>query len=321
MAGCAWVQEFKRVLGLEIQALQGFASRLASQRLKPFLECLRRCRGKVVTLGVGKSGLVARKIAATLSSTGTPALYLNAAECAHGDLGTLSPSDVVWVITNSGKSPEILTLLPFLETLGCQIVAMVGHASSPVSKVAREVIFLGELCEADAASVVPTVSTTLMMAIGDAVAISLMMAKGVSKEDFARWHPGGWLGRHLTAQVKHLCHAPDSCPMVAIETPLKTAIQQMTSYRLGCLVSDLGHQQYGIFTDGDLRRALEHTPFSLDQPLKMWISRRALTIEASSLAHQALRAMELHKITQLVVVDSSGNYAGVIHIHDLLGVS
>lgn len=312
---------FLNAFNTEVQALGNFFEHLPKDQIRNVLELLLSCKGKVVLIGMGKSGLIGKKISATLSSTGTPSVFLNAAECAHGDLGTLTASDVVWCLSNSGRSNEVLTLLPYFESLSIPLIAMTGEKGSPLEKVATHSIFLGNTPEADPDQIVPTCSTTLMLAIGDAIAVALMRAKGISRHQFALWHPGGWLGRRLATRVKHLVHGPKQCPLVPGDTPLREALHEMTRIRLGCLVSEVSKGEFGIFTDGDLRRALEAHEDVLERPLKEFLKVHPVTASLDELAQQALQSMESHKITQLIVLNEEGDYAGVLHIHDLLEIN
>lgn len=312
------VDTFCDVLSRESAALERFRSSIPRDHIIRVLKCLAACRGKIVVIGVGKSGLVGRKISATLSSTGSPSVYLSAADCAHGDMGAICADDVVLLISNSGRTSEILALLPYFEEHAIPIVTLIGESGSPLQEVSPYTLVLDGVPEADGYGIVPSCSTTVMLAIGDALAIALMTYKGVTDQRFAKWHPGGWLGRQLATKVKHLVHGPKLCPLVDADQSLKDVLPLMTQFHVGVLVSELSAREYGVFTDGDLRRALESGKSALDKPLAHFLQKDPLCIDLEARAQDALSIMESKKITQLVVVDAHHVYAGVIHIHSLL---
>jgi len=312
------IDSFYNAFESEYRALGQFRKQIPRLQIARVLDLLLTCQGKVVLIGIGKSGLIAQKISATLSSTGTPSLFLNAAECAHGDLGVITNSDVIWCLSNSGRSSEVLTLLPYFESLNIPVITMVGEQGSPLEKVATQCVVLGATVEADPDQIVPTSSTTLMLAVGDAIAVALMRSKGISRNQFAMWHPGGWLGKRLATRVKHLAHTAQQCPLIHSDTLLRDALHEMTRMRLGCLVSEVSPGQFGIFTDGDLRRALETNEDVLELPLSQFLKVHPISTHLEALAQKALESMETYKVTQLIVLDDSKNYAGVLHIHDLL---
>lgn len=312
------IELFKDVLARESAALERFRQNVSSAQVLRVLNVLLSCRGKIAVIGVGKSGLVGKKIAATLSSTGSPAMYLSAGECAHGDMGTLTNNDVAWFISNSGRTSELLALLPYFEQQHIPVVALIGASGSPLEEVSSCSIVLEGVPEADRYGIVPSCSTTVMLAVGDALALTLMELRGVSDEQFARWHPAGWLGRQLATKVKHLVHGPKLCALVDPNQKLKDVLPLMTQFHLGVLVAQIKPKQYGVFTDGDLRRALQSRKNVLELPLENFLSKNPTTIHSESRAQEALSLMEQRKITQLVALDAEGVYAGVVHIHDLL---
>jgi arabinose-5-phosphate isomerase len=311
------VDLFQAIFKKEMVALDTFVKNIPREQITRVLDVLLSCRGKIIIIGVGKSGLIGRKISATLSSTGSPSFYLSASECAHGDMGAIGAHDVVWLISNSGKTSEILALLPYLEKLKIPVVTLIGSAGSSLEAISDNNIVLPVLREADRLGVVPSSSTTVMLAVGDAIALSLLELKKITKHQFAQWHPGGWLGKQLATHVKHLMHGVDRCPLVDVDKSLKSLLPQMTQIHLGVLVAEVSPKTYGIFTDGDLRRALQSNQDFLNQTLRKVISTLPMTINMDAPAQEALSLMESKKITQLVVLDPKGVYAGVVHIHDL----
>jgi len=308
----------RRVLDVEAHALTSIRDRLDA-RFTRALDLLLACRGKVVVTGVGKSGIVCRKIAATLASTGTPAFFLHAADGNHGDAGTLVRGDVLLAVSNSGESEELLRLLPLARRFGIPLVAVCGDPDSTLAQqadVALDVSVPGEACPLGLA---PTASTTAAMAIGDALALTLLEERGFSAEDFARLHPGGALGRRLT-RVEDLMHGGDAMPLVGEDTAFKETLVEITSKRLGLTgVLSASGELRGVITDGDLRRALERTADPRLLRARDLMTTSPKTITGSALAAEAVALMERHAITSLfVLADGSRRPAGVIHLHDLL---
>ena len=308
----------RRVLDVEAHALTSIRDRL-DERFTRALDLLLACRGKVVVTGVGKSGIVCRKIAATLASTGTPAFFLHAADGNHGDAGTLVRGDVLLAVSNSGESEELLRLLPLARRFGIPLVAVCGDPDSTLAQqadVALDVSVPGEACPLGLA---PTASTTAAMAIGDALALTLLEERGFSAEDFARLHPGGALGRRLT-RVEDLMHGGDAMPLVGEDTAFKETLVEITSKRLGLTgVLSASGELRGVITDGDLRRALERTADPRQLRARDLMTTSPKTITGSALAAEAVALMERHAITSLfVLADGSRRPAGVIHLHDLL---
>jgi len=271
----------------------------------------------VVLTGVGKSGLVCKKIAATLASTGTPAFFLHPTDAAHGDLGMLKGEDTVIAVSNSGETAELLSIIPLIKSFGIPVIAITSNPESTLAKVADVTINLGVEKEACPLNLAPTSSTTATLALGDALAAALVKVKGFTSEDFARLHPGGKLGVRL-ARVKELMHKGGEVPQVPPEATLKEAIIEMSAKKLGATLVKDGERLLGIFTDGDLRRALERGA-DLNTPIKEIMTENPKTIREDAFGEEALRLMELHKITVLPVVDGEGRVTGIVHLHDILG--
>jgi arabinose-5-phosphate isomerase len=312
------VDDGRRVLTIESQSVATLIDRLA----KPFQEAVKilaACQGKVVVTGMGKSGLIARKIAATLSSTGTPANFLHPAEGIHGDLGMVSRKDVVMVLSKSGQTEEITLLLPFFKLLNLPIIGLLGTIPSPLATKCDVVLDVSVVEEACPFDLSPTASSTCALAMGDALAVALLNYKGFTKEDFATFHPGGALGRKLLLKISDLMHQGKEVPIVHENTPLKDIIFEMTSKRLGvtCVVDNNDHLT-GIITDGDLRRLMERTTDLKQVVASDFATRSPKTLNADELATRAINMMETYKITQLVVLDGNGKPQGIVHLHDLL---
>jgi arabinose-5-phosphate isomerase len=318
------VKRAKEVLGIEANGIMSLINRL-DDRFVQAVELLYNCRGKVVVTGMGKSGLICRKIAATLSSTGTPSFFLHAGDANHGDMGMIMANDVVLAISNSGETEEILRLIPILRRLGVKLIAMTGNHDSSLSRAADVVLDASVKEEACPLGLSPTASTTTALALGDALAVILLEQKGFKEEDFALRHPGGTLGRKLLLRVEDLMHRNSDVPLVRGETPMNEAILVITSKRLGVTgVTDEWGNLIGIITDGDLRRGLQlHGNGMLSRRADEVMARKPRSIEKDALASQALARMEENvprPITSLFVVDKPGDAVpiGILHIHDLL---
>jgi len=308
----------RRVLEVEARALTALRERLDAGFVRA-VELLLACRGKVVVTGVGKSGIVCRKIAATLSSTGTPAFFLHAGEGNHGDLGTLVRGDVLLAVSNSGETAEVLGLLPAARRLGIPLVAVCGNADSSLARGADAVLDVSVPEEACPLNLAPTASTTATMAMGDALAIALLEERGFSAEDFALLHPAGALGRRLL-RVEDVMHRGGDVPLVGAGASLKDTLVEITSKRLGVTgVVDAAGALLGVITDGDLRRGLERAEDIRTLTARDLMTASPKTIAGSALAAEAVAAMERHAITSLfILADGSRRPAGVIHLHDLL---
>jgi arabinose-5-phosphate isomerase len=308
----------RRVLEVEEAALAAVRGRLDA-RFAAALDLLLACRGKVVVTGVGKSGIVCRKIAATLASTGTPAFFLHAGEGSHGDLGTLARGDVLVAVSNSGEAEEVLRLLPPARRLGIPLVAICGNPASTLARDADVTLDVSIPEEACPLGLAPTASTTATMALGDALAIALLEERGFSVEDFARLHPAGALGRRLL-RVDDLMHREADLPLVLESAPLKDVLMEITTKRLGVTgVVDAAGELLGVVTDGDLRRGLERAADIRVLVARDLMTRAPKTVAAEALAAEAVATMERHAITSLfILAPASRRPAGVIHLHDLL---
>jgi arabinose-5-phosphate isomerase len=306
------------VLQIEAAAVQALAARL-DDRFTRAVELLLLCRGRVVVSGIGKSGHIARKIAATLASTGTPAIFVHAAEAAHGDLGMITRDDVLVALSYSGEGDELLTMLPVAKREGTPLIAMTGNPSSSLARLADVHLDVRIDREACPLNLAPTTSTTAMLALGDALAIACLDARGFGPDDFARSHPAGALGRRLLTYVRDVMRTGDRIPRVTVETPLIDALREISSKQLGMTaVLDGGGRLQGIFTDGDLRRLLERAADVRSVKLADVMTRDALTIAADVLAAVAAQLMDQRKKNQLLVVDGSGALVGALHMHDLM---
>ena len=312
----------ENVVRIEAEALRALAERIAGPMARAFedaVECLYACGGRVVVTGMGKSGLVARKIAATLSSTGTPSLFLHPAEAVHGDLGMIVRGDVVLALSQSGETGEILQLLANIKRLQVKLLAMTGELRSTLAQAADVALDCSVAKEACSLGLAPTASTTTMLALGDALAVTLAERRGFREDDFADLHPGGKLGKRL-ARVETLMHSGDAVPRVAPETPMSQVIYEMSRKKLGITTVAQGDKLLGVISDGDLRRLLERRGKDvLDLTAGECMTADPKTIAPSEFAASALSIMEQKKITSLVVVDRDGKLQGVIHLHDLWG--
>jgi arabinose-5-phosphate isomerase len=310
----------------EAAALEGLATRLDGPMAAEFdraVELVLRCgegNGRVVVTGMGKSGIIAQKIAATLSSTGSPALFLHPAEAVHGDVGVLMPGDVVVALSASGETEEILRLLATLKRKGDALVSFCCNLNSTLAQASDVALDCGVEREACGLNLAPTASTTAMLALGDALAIAVSLRKGFKAEDFADLHPGGKLGKQL-AKVRDLMHSDDDVPVVAPATPMTDVIYEMSSKKLGMTTVQESGKLRGVISDGDLRRLLEREGgTALSRTAGEAMNANPRTIARNELAAKALAILEERKITSLVVVDAEGKVEGVVHLHDLWGV-
>jgi arabinose-5-phosphate isomerase len=307
----------RRVLETESAAILALVPRLDG-RFDRAVELLQHCRGRVILTGMGKSGIISQKIAATLTSTGTPALFLHPAEAIHGDLGVIQADDVVVALSYSGETGEILRLLEAIRRLGARLIAITGTPGSSLGQAADVALDCGVTEEACPLNLVPTASTTAALAMGDALAMTLLVAKGFREEDFVRLHPGGKLGKRLM-RVEALMHADDECPTVTMTTRMRDVIYEMSRKRLGmtCVV-DGGRGLLGIITDGDLRRHMDRAKDIMDLTAADVMTRDPIVVSATTLATEALHIMEQRKITSIVVVEGTARTVkGVVHVHDL----
>lgn len=312
----------ENVIRIEAEALRHLADRLAGSMQPAFdraVEMLAGCQGRVVVTGMGKSGIVARKMAATFSSTGTPSLFLHPAEAVHGDLGMLVAGDLVLALSYGGETEEILRLLATIKRLQLALIAVTGELESTLAQAADVVLDCSVAQEACSLGLAPTTSTTTMMALGDALAVTLADRRGFKEEDFANLHPGGKLGKKL-ARVADLMHTGDSVPRVAAYTPMTDVIYEMSSKQLGITTVCDGERLLGVISDGDLRRLLQQRGKEvLDLVARECMTAQPKTISPREFAAAALNVMEQKKITSLVVVDDTGCLRGILHLHDLWG--
>jgi arabinose-5-phosphate isomerase len=312
------LDEGKRVLAIEARAVQALIDRLDEQFSKA-VDLLFNCKGKVVVSGMGKSGLVGQKIAATMASTGTPAFFLHPAEGIHGDLGMLGRQDVLIAISNSGETQEILQLLPYVERMGITVVSMTGRMTSTLAKNSDAALDVSVSEEACPMGLAPTASTTATLAMGDALAVALLQKRGFKEEDFAQFHPGGTLGRRLLVRVKDAMHAGSELPQVKESVPGTIAMLEMTAKKLGMTtVIDGRGKLAGIITDGDLRRFIQRGGDFSKVTAGELASRNPKSIGPDDLAAKAVEMMERYSITTLVVTEGDRKIVGVIHLHDLL---
>lgn len=309
----------KRVLKIESEAVSALTERLNSDFEKA-VEIIFNSKGRVVVTGMGKSGLVGKKIAATLASTGTPAFFLHPAEASHGDLGMVTSDDVIIAISNSGETEELINLIPFLKRFNVSLISMTGNPDSTLSKTADVTLDVSVKEEACPMGIVPTASTTATMAMGDALAVALLIKRGFKEEDFAFFHPGGSLGKKLFTKVSDLMHTGDALPLVPPDMPMIKVTVEISSKRLGVtIVADANKRVLGIITDGDLRRGIEKWGKAFfDMKAEEVMTKNPKTISEKDLAVKALAVMEKHSITSLVVPDSEGKAIGIIHLHDIL---
>jgi arabinose-5-phosphate isomerase len=307
----------RRVLRIEAQAIQDVLARLDNS-FERAVDLLYACKGRVVVTGMGKSGLVARKISATFSSTGTPSFFLHPAEALHGDLGMLARGDALLAVTYGGETQEILNLLESLKRLEIPIVTLTGNPKSTLAEASDVVLDVSVKEEACTLNLAPTASTTVAMAVGDALAVSLLDRRGFQQDDFAALHPAGRLGKKLL-RVEHLMHSGDAMPRVTPATPMPATFHEMSAKKIGMTtVLTPDGKLAGILTDGDLRRLMEkHGGAALSMTAGDCMVRNPQTIGAKLLASEALNLMEKKKITSVVVVDDSQKVVGVVHLHDL----
>jgi arabinose-5-phosphate isomerase len=307
----------RRALRIEADAVAALAGRLGPEFARA-CHRLYACRGRVVVTGMGKSGHVAGKIAATLASTGTPAFFLHPAEASHGDLGMITRDDALLAVSNSGETAEIVTLVPTLKRLGVPLVALTGQPSSTLARAAEVHLDVSVPAEACPLNLAPTASTTATLAMGDALAVALLEMRGFTAEDFARSHPGGSLGRRLLLHVEDVMRRGDDVPRVHAETPLGEGLIEMSRKGLGMtVVVDEADRILGVFTDGDLRRVIDGRRDLHEVLMGQVMNARCKTIGPRELAAEAVHVMETHRITALPVADA-GRLVGAFNVHDLL---
>ncbi|MBE9538029.1 MAG: KpsF/GutQ family sugar-phosphate isomerase [Proteobacteria bacterium] len=308
----------QRTIRMESEAVAALEARIDDSFIRA-CDILLQTQGRVIVTGMGKSGHIARKIAATLASTGTPAFFVHPGEASHGDMGMITASDSVIALSNSGSVPELLTLLPLLKRLGTGLISMTGNPQSTLATASDAHLDTGVETEACPLGLAPTSSTTTALVMGDALAIALLEARGFTAEDFAFSHPGGTLGKQLLLKVQDVMHAGKDIPRVELSTPISQALLEITSKGLGMTtVVDTSGALAGIFTDGDLRRMLDKQVDIKSTAISELMTPNCKTIEPGMLAAESLRIMEQNSISSLVVTDKENNITGVVHLNDLL---
>jgi arabinose-5-phosphate isomerase len=320
------IEQAKKVLEIEAEAINNLRDSIDGA-FENVIDLLAKNKGRVFLSGVGKSGLIARKISATLSSTGTPSFYLHPTECFHGDVGIISKDDIGIMLSNSGETEELLQVIPVLKRIGVKLVAIVGKQDCTLGRRSDYVLVVPIEREACPMGIVPTASTTAMLALGDALAVSLLIKKGFNEEDFAKLHPGGTLGRRLLIRVKDIMHLLPRVPLVSETATMRDTLIEMTSKSLGITgVVDKDGCLIGSVTDGDLRRHMEKSKTFLEDNVKIVMSKSPKVIDGEELAVDALNMMETHKITHLFVPESEEykrtgkiKAVGIVHIHNILG--
>jgi arabinose-5-phosphate isomerase len=313
------IEQVKEVLKIEAQGIMDLVDRVGPEFEKA-VQMILEAKGRVILTGMGKSGLVGRKIAATLNSTGTPALFLHPAEAIHGDLGMVTKDDIILAISNSGHTQEIDTILPILKKMKTKIIAFTGGLDSPLAKGSDVVIDVGVQREACPMGLAPTASTTAALAMGDALAVVLINCHRFQKKDFRMFHPGGSLGERLSVKVKEVMLTDDHIPKVVLGSKVKQAIMEINQKDIGAtLVVDSKNRVKGIITDGDLRRALIQKGSIHNLKVEEVMSASPKTIDKEQRAVEALGIMELHGITHLVIMDRQKRVTGIVHLHDLFG--
>ncbi len=307
----------KQVVDIEAKSIATLREQIGHSYAKACQSIL-ACTGRVVLIGMGKSGHIARKIAATLASTGTSSYFVHPAEASHGDLGMLAKDDIIIAISNSGETDEILTLLPTIKLLNIPVIAMTRNPKSTLAQYATHTLTINIEKEACPLGLAPTSSTTAALVMGDALAVTLLAARGFKAKDFARYHPAGTLGRRLLLRVGELMHTKNNLPCVNAQCTLSEAILEMTQKSLGMTtIVDNHNKLLGIFTDGDLRRSLDQNMNLHQTPITQMMTKNCITISKNTLAAEALQIMEQHKITSLVITEDQ-KPLGIIHMHDLL---
>lgn len=313
------IEKAKEVIRIEGEAVETLAARIDASFVRA-VELILDCQGKVIITGMGKSGLIGQKIASTLASTGTPAMFLHPAEGIHGDLGMVGGKDLVLAISNSGETAEINSLLPVLKKIGLKIISLVGDKGSYLARESDIYLDVSVAREACPLGLAPTASTTAALVMGDALAVALLDRRGFTHEDFAFLHPGGSLGRRLMLKVEDIMITGERIPVVSEDVTMEEALLEITGKRLGftTVVNQEG-RLVGIITDGDVRRIVQAHRDFYQQRVKEVMSKNPKTIEPDRYAVEAVEMMEKHEITSLVIVDEAKKPAGIVHLHDLLG--
>ena len=313
------LKQAKEVLQIEAEGILGLVDRLDNNFVK-MVDLTYACKGRVILTGIGKSGIVARKIVATLNSTGTPSLFLHPVEAMHGDLGMVSADDVVIALSSSGETDELNMLIPSIKRIGCPLIAFTGQVDSTLGRQSDIVIDVGVEREACPLGLAPTASTTALLAVGDALAVTLIRKRKLRSSDFKRFHPGGNLGQHLSVKVQEIMLTGKKVPMVSNGQTMRHVIREINRMQLGAaLVVERDNILVGIVTDGDIRRCLMTQENIYDRPVEEVMTRDPKTLGPDSLASQALTIMEKHQITVLPIVNPVQKVRGILHLHDILG--
>ncbi len=313
------IKQAREVLKIEAESILSLIDRVGPEFEKA-VDMILGAKGRTILTGIGKSGLIGRKIAATLNSTGTPSLFLHPTEAIHGDLGMVTRDNIVIAISNSGRTSEINTILPILKEMGGKIIAFTGGLDSTMARLSDVVIDVGVEREACAMGLAPTASTTAALAMGDALAVALLSRRRFNREDFRKFHPGGSLGERLALKVSEVMLTEDHVPMVSLDSNVERAVEEINAKKIGAtLVVDDDRKLVGMITDGDLRRALMTHKTILDMRVAEIMSASPKIIDEDQSAAEALGLMELHAITHLVIVDRNNRIKGLVHLHDLLG--
>jgi arabinose-5-phosphate isomerase len=313
------VEQAKEVLRVEAEGILGLIERIGPE-FESAVEVILNAKGRVILTGIGKSGLIGRKIASTLNSTGTPAIFLHPVEAMHGDLGTVTMGDIIVAVSKSGQTSEINVILPILRKMGAKLIGFTGMPASPMAQLCDIVIDVGVEKEACPLGLAPTASSTAALAMGDALAVALINRRRFESKDFRRFHPGGSLGERLAIKVREVMITGERIPMVVLGSPMRRAIREMDSKRLGAtLVVDEEERLAGIITDGDLRRVLLKEKDIHHIPVEEVMSSTTKTIDEDQTAADALGIMERHAITHLAIVDEHKKVKGIVHLHDVLG--
>ena len=312
------LESAKEVLDIEAKSILRLKENIGEE-FDRAIDILYNCKGRVIVTGMGKSGLIGKKIAATMSSTGTPAYFLHPAESTHGDSGVITRNDVIIAISNSGETQELMNLLPLIKRFGCPMIGMTGNINSTLGKTSEVVLDISVEKEADTLGKAPTASTTATLAMGDALAVCLMEKKGFTKEDFLMFHPSGKLGKGLTYKVKDLMITGEKMPLVSEHESFQDVIKTISDYKLGmAMILDTNKQLAGVLTDGDIRRTVIKYPNTSNLSVKEVMTKNPKRITQDSYAASAINLMEKYSITALAVVDEQNYPIGVIHVHDLL---
>ena len=312
-----YLKSARKTIKVETKGLEALSKAL-NKDFNLLCNNLLNTKGKIVTLGIGKSGHIAKKISATLTSTGSPSVFVNAGEALHGDAGTINKNDKVLIFSHSGQSEEVIALLPYLRSVGCDFFSITGSSDSIIARSAVLNLHTGISAEACPLDLAPTTSTTAALALGDAIAVALLEARDFSKEDFAKSHPGGKLGKTLITSVDDLMTKGKKLPIVSMSTTLSKALIEISQKGLGVALVIEKNNLKGIFTDGDLRRTLESEKDPLEKPVSKFMSKKIKTISKERLAIDALEIMQKHKIYSIVVLNDKNVPEGIIRMHDLI---